>query len=312
MNLEPEHRTARNPSLSKRVNTYSLLTALVTIDSRKMEAMSVNELSEQLTSTLRNAVPPKRESKRRTAPWFDPACFQTRRHLLHLLKESSHSEGAKTSYCAQRRFYRNLLEVKKKLFAAQEERRLTLRARETPHTLLKQPFGFRSSPIPAEELREYFQAMFQNCDTVPNTIPRPALAAQNSGSPKWEQNIRSECRRELESHFTQDEVHLCVAGLKNNEAFGADLIRNEHLKNATAIIPSWTLLFNRCPAEGVIPDNWPKLHLQNSLLYAVNTSRSVPRNDSCTASRATRIQDGFEHRNSLSYPAGQYQTLPRQ
>ena len=256
-------KSTPRPGLSKKINPHHLLELIVKRDPREIERMPAEELSVCLTRILIDATRPRVVSQRKSQPWFDSACFETRRELMTLLRASPGCDDAKRSYSELRCFYRQLLVVKKENFAEEEERKMIMRAQETPYTYLRRPVAFQSCPIPAEQLQEHFRTMFQDSDTVPgHGVGSASEATIVPARSALELDILANCQRSLECPFTHDEVSQTISGLKNNKAFGGDLVRNEHLKDAVPLTPLWTLLFNRCLADGVVPRDWPNCILK--------------------------------------------------
>ena len=263
LRLLAEPRTDLRPSRSREVDNRHLLASLVKRDPQELQTLSVNELAVYLTNTLVDATLPQRVSERRSPPWFDTACFRTRRQLLQLLKASPGCDDSKRSYCELRRSYRHLLRTRKELFAEKEEQQMIMRAQETPYKYLRRPVAFRSCPIPAEELQEHFRTMFQESSTVPD--PSGSLASETvmlRALEPWERAILSDCQQTLLCSFSRDETSSAISALKNHKAFGNDLVRNEHLKEATQLGPLWVSLFNKCLTDGVKPDGWPDCTLK--------------------------------------------------
>lgn len=251
--IQPETATKQRRGLSKKIDSHRLIATLTKFDPSELQRMPVNELSKQLTELLVEAALPQKFSQRKSPPWFDSTCYKTRRSLLALLKASPSCPASKEAYCVLRRYYRRLLELKKSWFAEEEERRMVLEAQEIPYSYIQRPTAFKSCPIPADSLRGHFQEMFQRSQTVPDALPETAVP---SSVENWDRNVVENCQKDLLLSFSLDEVRLTIAALKNNKAYGADLVRNEHLKDAAPLLPLWTLLFNRCLADGTVPEAW--------------------------------------------------------
>ncbi len=61
----------------------------------------------------------------------------------------------------------------------------------------------------------------------------------------------------LNRTFTTDEIRKCINKLKNNKAYGLDLILNEYIKvSVDMMLPVYVKLFNIILDTGVIPSNW--------------------------------------------------------
>jgi hypothetical protein len=56
-----------------------------------------------------------------------------------------------------------------------------------------------------------------------------------------------------------EEVIRATKEAARNRAPGPDRIRNEHIKETmTLLLPTWTVLLNKCPELGQIPSEWKK------------------------------------------------------
>ena len=61
----------------------------------------------------------------------------------------------------------------------------------------------------------------------------------------------------LNSQITDQEIMNCIKNLKNNKAFGNDIILNEYIKTtANQLLPIYTNLFNLIFETGIIPEIW--------------------------------------------------------
>ena len=59
------------------------------------------------------------------------------------------------------------------------------------------------------------------------------------------------------NYITKDEISTCIKKLKNNKAFGEDLVLNEYIKNTEFYYSdTYETLFNVVFNSGIIPESW--------------------------------------------------------
>lgn len=239
--------SSRRSGLGKRININKIRSALVAYHPDELNEMQPERLAQILTEELASASYRQLPNLRRSQPWFDSECYQLRSVVIQALVLSRDRPAMRSHYCRLRILYRRLLEEKKLQAAIRQEDQMVLQARSSPHLAIKGPPSFTSCPIPADTLRQHFESLFQTTDSIPDLPP-----LTHRPNEYWEQMLVEQTGRP----FTVQEVKAVISDLKNNKAFGPDMIRNEHLKTAELLIPLWTSLFNKCLDSGTLPTIW--------------------------------------------------------
>ena len=90
----------------------------------------------------------------------------------------------------------------------------------------------------------HFKTILSSVDSTPKGTPT-ARSDLPEDMLEW--------REEIDSDFTVREVHEILMTLSNGKACGPDFIYNEHLRQAQALTPLWTDLYNLCLERGGLP-----------------------------------------------------------
>jgi hypothetical protein len=249
MRTEPNTSSPRISRLSKSLNQSCLRTNELWLSLARPAECSPSFLAWALAKLITTAAPMPTPPKRTSPPWFDRECFQARARVLELKhKLLLPTSGVEyEQYSAIRKTFKELLNSKRKRRALKDERELVARAENSPHEYRSKIKARAICPVPPDRMRTHFENLADNIDTIPTSEVSRNFVDN-------EEQARLLAR--INADFTVEEVAEGINKLKNNKAEGPDQIRNEHLKQATILLPLWALLFSMCLRIGFYPTEW--------------------------------------------------------
>lgn len=100
--------------------------------------------------------------------------------------------------------------------------------------------------IPIDKLFDFFKNL--------NAAPE---GKRDNNLPTLNPNDVNRLNDNLNRRFSRDEIYRCIKKLKNDKAYGDDLIINEYIKSTVdKFIELYEKLFNLIFETGIIPDSW--------------------------------------------------------
>lgn len=103
----------------------------------------------------------------------------------------------------------------------------------------------KSNQIKPDQLLDHFRNL-NSAEPIPDHVESDILD-------KACKNVNSI----INENFTEKEIVFCIGKLKNNKAYGCDLVINEYIKSTKSImLPIYLKLFNIVLNSGIIPSSW--------------------------------------------------------
>jgi exonuclease III len=233
---------------------------LQVVDGDGMNQHNIDEIVNSIGSIFNDCAaetgimikPRLNERKRHTdcKPWYNTECEMMRKRYFHVK-----NQFAVTKTLLLRQGMRHLnKEYKKTLRKAYNEyyKELNTKLRGLRYTKPKVYWAMLNKgskkrediPIKTDEFYNHFRDL--NNANVDEAVESDIV--EHGGI---EFNV------ELNAPFTTGEINKCIIKLKNNKAYGTDLILNEYLKSSSSkMLPIYEKLFNLVLNTGFVPNAW--------------------------------------------------------
>ena len=221
---------------------------------------TLDEADRAITTRVVNCCAVRKRWRRTAQRWFNTDCYQSRRRVLALLRESRSNLSVRFRYCEARRQYHAKLKAIRKNFELEEERHLLFNVDLRPYLYLKKRTKGYIPLVQASEVTNHFKQLFWNEEAARRTTIHVQLPLTN------EQQL-------METPFTRTEIRQVTCSLPANRSAGPSGCYYEHWRQAESVIGrDIQVLFNQILAEGRMPTSWHKARL--SLLFKGGTRDS--------------------------------------